>query len=131
MRPERMTRVNQLLRQEVAEYLFRLVHEPGFDPARITVTRVLTSADLRHARVMISIRGTDEEKQSALALIRRHRVELQGLINRHIRLRYTPHLTIELDESIAKGDHVLSLLTQMEAEEAGRKSGPSEPDSET
>lgn len=116
MRPQRMTRINQLLRQEIAEYLFRLVNEPGFDPARVTVTRVLTTADLRQARVMISVRGTPEEQEAALALIRRHRVELQDLINRHIKMKYTPQLHFEIDHSIAQGDHVLSLIAEMEAE---------------
>ncbi len=116
MRPQRLTRINQLLRQEVAEYLFRLVNEPGFDPARVTVTRVLTSADLRHARVMVSVRGTPEEQEEALNHIRRHRVELQNLINRDIKMKYTPQLIVELDESIAKGDQVLSLIAEMEAE---------------
>ncbi|MCS6770753.1 MAG: ribosome-binding factor A [Kiritimatiellae bacterium] len=116
MRPQRMTRINQLLRQEVAEYLFRLVNEPDFDPARVTVTRVLTTADLRQARVLVSVRGTPDEQQRSLALIRRHRVELQGLINRHIKMKYTPHLVFELDHSIAQGDHVLSLIAEMEAE---------------
>ncbi len=46
MRPQRLTRVNQLLKQEVAEQLFRIMHEPGFDAAACTVTRVLTSSDL-------------------------------------------------------------------------------------
>ncbi len=116
MRPQRLTRINQLLRQEVAEQLFRLVNEPGFDAATVTVTRVLTSADLRHARVLVSVRGTPVEQEAALDLIRRHRVEIQNLINRHIKMKYTPQLLIELDHSIAKGDQVLSLLAEMEAE---------------
>lgn len=119
MRPQRLTRINQLLRHEVAEHLFRLVNEPEFDAATVTITRVITSADLRHARVMVSVRGNREEQELALSLIRRHRVELQNLINRDIRMKYTPQLIIELDESIAKGDQVLSLIAEMEAEGAG------------
>jgi ribosome-binding factor A len=122
--------MNQLLRQEVAEHLFRIVNEPGFDPARVTVTRVITSGDLRHARVMVSVRGSPQEQEEALNLIRRHRVELQQLINRDIRMKYTPQLTVELDHSIEKGDHVLSLIAEMEAEHPDRAAPgpPSIPD---
>jgi ribosome-binding factor A len=122
--------MNQLLRQEVAEYLFRLVNEPGFDPARVTVTRVITSGDLRHARVMISVRGSPQEQEEALKHIRRHRIELQNLINRDIRMKYTPQLTVELDHSIAKGDQVLSLIAEMEAKhpEWAEPGPPSVPD---
>jgi len=111
-----MTRINQLLKQEVAEQLFRIMHEPGFDISACTVTRVLTSSDLRHARVMISVRGTPEQQQAALNQIAAHRKELQDIINRRIEMKYTPHLSFELDESIAKGDSVLALIAEMEEE---------------
>lgn len=117
MRPERLVRINQLLKQEVAEQLFRLVNEPGFDASTVTLTRVLTSSDLRHARVMISVRGTPPEQQATLGLIRQHRKELQTIINQRIKMKYTPQLSIELDESIAKGDTVLALIARMEAEQ--------------
>ncbi len=116
MRPQRLTRINQLLRQEVAEQIFRLVNDPDFDAAAVTVTRVITSADLRHARVFVSVRGTPDEQKIALDLIRQQRVELQQIINRKIRMKYTPQLIIELDQSIAQGDQVLSLIAEMEAE---------------
>lgn len=116
MRPERLTRINQLLKQEVAEQLFRLVNEPGFDAAAVTLTRVQTSSDLRHARVMISVRGSPEQKAEALRLIGQHRREFQDGINRRIKMKYTPQLSFELDESIAKGDDVLALISEMEAD---------------
>lgn len=116
MRPQRLTRVNQLLKQEVAEQLFRIMHEPGFDAAACTITRVLTSPDLRHARVMVSIRAEPDRQQEILDLLSRHRKELQDIINRRITMKYTPQLVFELDESIAKGDDVLALIAEMEAE---------------
>ncbi|MCZ7592335.1 MAG: 30S ribosome-binding factor RbfA [Kiritimatiellae bacterium] len=128
MRPQRLARINELLRHEIAEQLFRVVNEPEFDAAAVTVTRVITSADLRHARVMISVRGSQDEQEAALELIKRHRVEMQNLINRNIRMKYTPHLLIELDESIAKGDQVLSLIAEMEeAEKDNPAPAPSAP----
>ena len=114
MRPQRLTRVNQLLKQEVAEQLFRIMHEPGFDAAECTVTRIITSSDLRHARVLVSIRAEPNRQQELLGLISRHRKELQDIINRRITMKYTPQLVFELDESIAKGDDVLSIIAEME-----------------
>jgi ribosome-binding factor A len=116
MRPQRLTRVNELLQHEVAEQLFRIVHEPGFDAAAITVTRVLTSSDLRHARVFISIRAEPDRQQQILRIIGHHRKQLQDIINRRITMKYTPQLTFELDASIAQGDEVLAIISKMEAE---------------
>ena len=114
MRPQRLTRVNQLLKQEVAEQLFRIMHEPGFDAAACTVTRVITSSDLRQARVLVSIRAEPDRQQELLGLISRHRKELQDIINRRITMKYTPQLAFELDQSMAKGDDVLSIIAEME-----------------
>lgn len=132
MRPQRLTRVNQLLKQEVAEQLFRIVHEPGFDVAACTVTHVITTSDLRHARVLISVRGDPERQQEILRLIGHHRKELQDIINRRITMKYTPQLSFELDESIAKGDDILAMIAKMEEEhpewKADEKKPPESPD---
>ncbi len=124
MRPQRLTRVNQLLKQEVAEQLFRIMHEPGFDAALCTVTRVLTSSDLRHARVMVSIRAEPERQQEILGLIGHHRKQLQDIIGRRIIMKYTPQLSFELDSSIAEGDGVLAIIAEMEATHPEWKAPP-------
>ncbi len=127
MRPQRLTRVNQLLKQEVAEQLFRIMHEPGFDAAACTVTRVITSSDLRHARVLVSIRAEPDRQQELLGLISRHRKELQDIINRRITMKYTPQLSFELDESIAKGDDILAMIAKMEEEHPEWKADEKKP----
>ena len=111
---DRLTRVNQLIKQEVAETLFRVVNDPGADIAAVTVTRVAVSSNLRHARVFVSIRGETDRQQELLNLIQRHRKEVQTALARHVVLKYTPQLTFELDHSIEQGDRVLHLLAELE-----------------
>jgi ribosome-binding factor A len=55
-----------------------------------------------------------------LALLRRHRKEIQDRINRDLTLKYTPRLTFELDTSLERGDHVLDLLAEIEEKGADR-----------
>ena len=110
----RITRVNELIRREIGEALFRLVNERNFDMAAVTVTRVSTSANLRHAHVYVSIREHDEDRDAMLALLRSHRRELQERIARNMSMKYTPRLSFHLDESIERGDHVLKLLSEIE-----------------
>lgn len=114
MGTSRMTRVNELIKREIASELYRLVNEVGFDLSAVTVTQVMTSSNLRHARVLISIRDHKGERQKMLGQLARHRATIQQQINRHLSLKYTPQLTFELDESIEKGDHVLNLISQLE-----------------
>jgi len=114
MTTNRMIRVNELLKREIAEDLYRVVHEQDFDLSAVTVTHVITSTNLRHARVLVSIRGDDATRKNMLNKMLRHRKEIQHRIGRHVKLKYTPHLFFELDESIAEGDRVLHMLDELE-----------------
>jgi ribosome-binding factor A len=128
----RIERINELLLREIAGLLHRIMNERGFDMSAVTVTRVLTSSDLRHARVMISIRAAAGQQQAMLRQIAHHRKEIQEFIGKNVVIKYTPHLEFELDESIAKGDRVLHILSELEAsqpEEPGEP-GAAAPDDE-
>jgi len=113
---DRLTRVNQLLKQEIAESLFRVVNDPGSDLAAVTVTRVVTSSNLRSARVFVSILGDAAKQESLLNRIKHHRKDLQQAVARHVVLKYTPHLSFEVDHSIEEGDHILGVIAQIERE---------------
>jgi ribosome-binding factor A len=89
------------------------MNNSDFDLAAVTVTHVVTSRNLRTARVLVSIRGDEEKKTRMLGLLRRRRPEIQRLINRDLTLKYTPKLHIDLDRSIEGGDHVLDILTHL------------------
>ncbi len=130
----RLIRVNELIRREIGEALFRLMNENRFDLSAVTVTEVMTSPNLRHARVRVSIRDHQDERATMLALLRRHRVALQDRLNRNLGLKYTPKLSFELDPSIERGDKVLTLLHRIEQESppepgADDASDPEAPDS--
>ena len=113
---DRLTRVNQLLKQEIAESLFRVVNDPGADIGAVTVTRVVTSSNLRQARVFLSIRGDEARQHHLLRKVMSHRRDIQESIARHVVLKYTPHVSFELDHSIEEGDHVLDLIQKIEVE---------------
>ena len=56
MSVKRLVRVNELIKREVATALYRVMNEKGFDLSAVSVTHVITSSDLRTARVLVSIR---------------------------------------------------------------------------
>ncbi|MFH0879196.1 MAG: 30S ribosome-binding factor RbfA [Lentisphaerota bacterium] len=124
----RITRVNELLKREIAESLFRIVHDEKFDLSAVTVTHVITSSDLKTARVLVSIRDHQAQRKRMLSLLSRKWPELHDIIRKKIVLRHIPHLTFELDESIEKGDHVLNIISQIEAEQLKRET-PEAPES--
>lgn len=113
---DRMIRVNALLKRVVAETLHRVITEKGFDIAAVTVTAVDTSTTLRSARVYVSIREHQGERQAMLKLIQKHAPEIQKVVRREVVLKYTPRLDFVLDESIERGDRVLNVIHKMELE---------------
>jgi ribosome-binding factor A len=111
---DRLERLNALLRRELGEAFFRVFASDGLDMAAITITRVECSRNLRHATVYVSIFGHEHERGTMLHLITRKHGELQRLINRDLTLKYTPRLTFKLDTTVAKGDHILDVLSHIE-----------------
>lgn len=112
---DRLERVNSLVRREIAEAIPHIMSGTGIDIASVTVTKVDVSSNLRNAVVLISIFGHEKERANIVSLFRSKRNDFQRQINRNIKIKYTPVLRFELDESIERGDHVLDVLSKMES----------------
>ncbi len=117
MSTDRITRVNELLRREIGAVVLQVLsREPGLNAGAVTVTRVETSRNLRHAEVWVSVLGEAEGQRALLAAVRRHRPEIQERVSDAVVLKYTPRLTFTLDHSVEQGDRVLGLLAELEQE---------------
>lgn len=114
MAVDRLERVNVLVRREIAEAIPTVMSGTGIDLAAVMITGVRVASNLRNATVSVSIFGHEKERGTYLAAFRTKRNEFQKLINRDIRLKYTPVLQFVIDESVEKGDHVLDVLSKME-----------------
>ena len=112
----RLVRVNELLKREIAEDIFRAFSLPSLDTGAITVTRVECAPDLRDANVFISIFGHEDERDRMISYLNHHRQEVIRLMIKRVKLKYTPRLHFVLDESIEGGDKILSMLADMERE---------------
>lgn len=108
MATERMRRVNELLREVIGEGISTELEDPriGF----VTVTSVETSADLRSARVYVSVLGGEDERNASLAGLRSSHGILQATIAREMRLKRTPTLTFHYDDSPERGVRMSRLL---------------------
>ena len=108
-----MTRVNELIKRELANALFRIMTEQNFDLSAVTITHVETGRSLRSAKVYVSIRDHRDERRQMMALLQRHRLELQEHLNANLHLKYTPRLVFTMDPSVEKGDAILGLLAEL------------------
>ena len=107
----RMERVNVILRQEISRMLSLELRDPRL-PAIVSITRVETSADLRFAKVFVSVLGDQQAKTNALTALK----SASGYIHRNLRnsitLKNLPHVVFRLDESIERGAEILKLIDE-------------------
>ena len=108
-----MRRVNEAVREVVSEAVGEL-KDPriGF----VTVTGVETSADLRHARVFVSVLGSEAKRRKTLdGLAAAHGV-LQARVARELRLKRTPQLVFEYDPIVERGVRMTKLIDELAPE---------------
>ena len=107
---DRMRRVNAAVREVLAEAIGEL-RDPriGF----VTVTDVETSPDLRHAVVYVSVLGSEAKREKTLAGLGAAHGVLQARIAQELRLKRTPQLAFEYDESVERGVRMSHLIDEL------------------
>jgi ribosome-binding factor A len=113
--------VAEAVREEVATFLAGSAKDPrivGF----VTVTGVHVTPDLRHARVFVSVMGSDAEKAATFDGLTSTTGYLRSRVGRALRLRVAPEIQFREDDSIARAARIESLL-------AGIRNEASRPDS--
>jgi len=110
-RPEQ---VAETLRQVIADALAREVRDPrvGF----VTVTAVLVTNELSHARVMVSVPGEEADKERALEGLKSAAGFLRSRAARALTTRTVPELHFELDKGLEHAARINQLLDSIRQE---------------
>ena len=123
----RIGRINEEIQRELSAQIRRLKDPRVNGVGMVSVTRTDVTNDLRYCKVYISVLDKSKEKdalkglKSAAGFLRRE-------LGRELRLRYTPELQFEADDSILRGAHVLEILRNVEyAPEPTEPEEPKEP----
>lgn len=114
MAVDRIERINSLLKRVIAESMFSVMQGDSVAPGLFTVTDVKCGKDLRDATVMVSVFGDDRLKETALQHLKHNARRFQQIINREVRMKFTPRLLFKLDRSLERGDEVLALLDRLD-----------------
>ena len=108
----RIAQINQLIRREISQLLQREVKDPRLNTF-VTITEVVTSPDLRYAKVFASHLGNETENREILKALTAAAGFLRNELARRLKLRRTPELIFRWDDSIEHGDHILNLIDQV------------------
>ena len=108
MGSDRLRRVDEAVRQVLSDAVTQDLKDPriGF----VTVTAVRTSPDLRHARVFVSVLGDPAEREATLEGLRSAHGFLQSRVAAELRLKHTPTLAFEYDDSVERAMRMEELL---------------------
>ena len=109
-----MRRVNEAVREVVSEGVGEL-KDPriGF----VTVTGVETSPDLRHARVFVSVLGSEAKRKRTLAGLAAAHGVLEARLARELRMKRTPQLAFEYDPTVERGVRMTQLIDELAPED--------------
>ncbi len=97
----RMRRVDEAVRAVLSDAITTDLKDPriGF----VTVTAVKTSRDLRHATVYVSVL---DDVDATLEGLRSAHGFLQRRVADELRLKHTPTLTFEFDDTVERADRI-------------------------
>ena len=115
MQGKRLERVNQLIKEEISAVLQRQIKDPrlGF----VTVTEVDTTADLKLARVYVSVLGPEEQWAKSFKALESARGFVWNWLRKHLDLRVTPQLAFRPDRSMEHAAHIQSLLAALRSDD--------------
>jgi ribosome-binding factor A len=110
-RPEQIA---ETLRQVIADALAREVRDPrvGF----VTLTGVLVTNDLSHARIMVTVPGEEADKTRALEGLQSAAGFLRSRAARSLTTRSVPELHFELDRGLEHAARISELLNDIRRE---------------
>ena len=110
MRPERLRRVNEALKAVLSEAIPELTDPRiGF----VTVTGVQATPDLQEATVYLSVLGSERSREQTLAGLASARGLLQARIGRELRLKRTPVISFQYDQSVERGVRMSHLIDEL------------------
>ena len=111
MSSRRAQRVAEAVREVVSMAILAELKDPRIRD--VTVTYVEVSADLRHAKVHVSVMGDQRRQDLSLRGLQNAAGFLQSKIARQIELRYTPRLEFMLDQGVKRSIEISRILNEV------------------
>jgi ribosome-binding factor A len=117
----RVSRVAALIQQEVSLMVLHDIKDDRVGAGMVSVTDVDVSGDLQHAKIYVSIYGTEEARAETMAGLKSATGYVRRELGRRVRLRRTPEVVFIEDRGIERGDRMLALLNQLNEERQSKE----------
>lgn len=108
----RSGRLSEEIKREISKMIFEEIKDPRIS-SMTSVTDIEVSKDLRYAKIFISVYGSTEDKMNTIDGLKSATGFIRHELGKRIKLRYTPELMFELDNSIEYGAHISEILKDL------------------
>src|SRR6516165_1240558 len=116
MKTYRLARVAEAVREVASETILYELRDPRVK--LVTVTRAEVSGDLQHAKVYVSVMGTQQEQQLCMHGLRHAAGFIQSKLAGRLQTRFTPVITFVLDQGVKKSIEMTRLINETLAQHA-------------
>ena len=110
MKSHRLARVSEVVRETAANAILFELKDPRVKG--VTVTCAEVSADLQHAKVYVSIMGTEKEQQLTMHGLKSAAGFIQTKLADRLTSRYVPHVSFVLDEGVKKSIEIARIIRE-------------------
>ena len=114
MRFKRSQRIQELLLGEISKLLQDGLKDPRIGFA--TLTRVEVSDNLKHAKVFVSVMGSEKEKKQTLEALKSAKGFIRNYLGKNLYLRYLPELEFKKDENAEHVEKITRILNNLHPE---------------
>ena len=114
MSSRRQQQVGEFLRVEISEIIHREMKDPRLGIA--SITRVDVSPDLRYAKALVSVLGTDDEQLDALKALNGASGFIRRTLKPRMRVRHVPEVSFHLDQSMVYAETMTKTLNEIKTE---------------
>ncbi|HEY9893508.1 MAG TPA: 30S ribosome-binding factor RbfA [Candidatus Sericytochromatia bacterium] len=126
----RVSRVGALIQEEVSQMVLHEIKDDRVGAGMVSITLVDVSGDLQHAKIYVSIYGTDEAREETMAGLKSATGFVRRELGKRLRLRRTPEIIFIEDRGIERGNRILTLLTQLSQERQNKQPEDDIPEAE-
>ncbi|MBK8189955.1 MAG: 30S ribosome-binding factor RbfA [Vampirovibrionales bacterium] len=109
----RADRVRKAMMREISDILASQVKDPLMVDKILSVTDIELARDFSHARVFLSMLGSDDEKAAVMEVIDSYTPRIRTEVGRRLQLRHTAKLVFAFDDSLERGARVNQLLKRI------------------
>jgi ribosome-binding factor A len=128
MKTHRLARVAEAIREVASQTILFELRDPRIK--NVTVTRAEVSGDLQHAKVYVSVMGTNKEQELCMHGLKHAAGFLQSKLAARLQTRFTPQVQFVLDQGVKKSIEMTRLINEALGQSAPAEAGEEAPDAE-